>query len=128
MCLWKLVYREESETNGEPLNAVSSAADLQNREKSRWQERRVHANNNRHFCGQPAYLMAGFVLERSVIGDRRGIEGRGGADQSVPKPCIQKHIPKNVFKKLLSDCPQRTAGVWNVAGFILDLPTLMVVV
>lgn len=57
--------------------------------------------------------------------DRRGI---GGADQSGPKPYIQKHIPKNVFKKLLSGRPQRTAGVWNVAGFVLDLPTLMVVV
>lgn len=58
---------------------------------------------------QPTCLMAGVVLERSVIRDRRGIGG--GADQSVPKPYIQKHIPKNVLKKLLSDCPQRTAGV-----------------
>lgn len=125
MCLWKLLQREESETNGRQLNAVSSAADLPKHQKRRWQERRVHANNNRHLCGQPTYLMAGFVLERSVFRDRRGI---WGGEMSVPKPYIQKHIPKNVLKKLLSDCPQRTVGVWNVAGFILDLPTLTVLV
>lgn len=71
------------------------------------------------------WICAGTLCDRGPPGDQG--EG-GGADQSVPKPCIQKHIPKNVFKKLLSACPQRTAGVWNVAGFILDLPGLLVVV
>lgn len=69
------------------------------------------------------WICAGMVHEQGPLGERGGEAG-----QSALKPYVQKHIPKHFFQKLLSNCPQRTAGVWNAAEFILDSPTLIVVV
>lgn len=56
----------------------------------------------------PADLSDGWIC--AGTGCDQGPSG-GEADQSVPRPYIQKHIPKNFFQELLSGCPQRTAGV-----------------